>query len=84
MEASSNGTSSTWEKKRQELAGKPAPRADFPFPGHIRSDRLYWLRAEFDAAAATDKPRLAQQIVDRAEAEGDQAEANRWRKRLKP
>jgi tRNA A-37 threonylcarbamoyl transferase component Bud32 len=74
---------STWEKKCQELAGKPVPYADFPFPGHITADKLHWLRTEFDGAPEADKPGLAKQLLDRAEAAGDQVEASRWRKRLK-
>ena len=37
-------------KKRQELAASPAPYSDFPFPGHLAVDRLYWLRQEFENA----------------------------------
>jgi hypothetical protein len=72
----------TWEKKRQELATKKAPIADFPFPGHVTTDRLHWLRAEFEAAEDANKPRLAKQLLARAEAAGDKIEANRWRKWL--
>ena len=28
----------TWEKKRRELAAKPAPYSDFPFPGYVATD----------------------------------------------
>ena len=72
-----------WEKKRQELAAKPAPIADFPFPGHVASDRLHWLRQEFENAGNAEKPRLAKQLLDRAEAMGDQAEVIRWRTLLR-
>ena len=69
----------TWEKKRQELAAKPAPYPDFPFPGHVATDRLHWLRAEFKNADEKDQPRLAKQLLDRALAAGDKTEATRWR-----
>ncbi len=69
----------TWEKKRQELAAKPAPYPDFPFPGHVAGDRLHWLRQEYGNAIDADKPRLAKQLLDRAEAVGDKAQAVRWR-----
>jgi hypothetical protein len=68
----------TWEKKRQELAASPSPHPDFPFPGHLAVDRLYWLRQEYENANDADKPRLAQQLLDRARAAGDTAEAVRW------
>jgi hypothetical protein len=74
----------TWEKKRQELASKPAPYADFPFPGHVAVDRLHWLRQEYGEAGEADKPRIARQLLDRAEATGDTAEAVRWRNVLTP
>jgi serine/threonine protein kinase len=70
----------TWEQKRQELAARPAPTADLPFPGHVANDRLHWLRGEFEAAGESEKPRLAKQLFDRAEATGDRSEANRWQK----
>ena len=69
-----------WEKKRQELAALPAPKTDFPFPGRVATDRLHWLRSEFTAAVAdADKLRLATELLRRAEATGDHAEALRWR-----
>jgi hypothetical protein len=74
----------TWEKKRQELAARPAPWPDFPFPGHVAADRLHWLRQEYESASAADKPGLAQQLLDRAEAGGDMAEAVRWRAIVAP
>jgi hypothetical protein len=69
----------TWEKKRQELAAKPAPYPDFPFPGRVAADQLHWLRQEYENASAVEKPRLARQLLDRAEAIGDKVEAVRWR-----
>ncbi len=75
---------STWEKKRQELAAKPAPYPDFPFPGHVAVDRLHWLREEYLAASDADKPGLAKQLLDRALAAGDKAEAIRWRAIVNP
>jgi hypothetical protein len=41
---------------------------------------LYWLRAEFENATEKAKPRLAKQLLDRAEAAGDKADM--WRKKL--
>ena len=69
----------TWEKKRQELAAVPPPFPGFPFPGYVATDKLHWLRAEYDNAADTDKLRLANELLRRAEAAGDQVEAVRWR-----
>jgi serine/threonine protein kinase len=69
----------TWERKRQELAAKPAPRPDVPFPGFVATDRLHWLRQEYAIASEADKPILAKRMLDRAEAAGDNAEATRWR-----
>jgi WD40 repeat protein len=74
----------TWERKRQELAAKPAPYPDFPFPGHVATDKLHWLRQEYEGASDADKPRLAKQLLDRAEAAGDKAEAVRWQAILTP
>jgi serine/threonine protein kinase/WD40 repeat protein len=68
-----------WEQKRQELAARPVPSSDFPFPGYVAQDRLHWLRQEYQHAKDTDKPRLAKQLLDRAEVIGDKAEAVRWR-----
>jgi hypothetical protein len=72
----------TWEKKRQELASKPAPYPDFPFPGHVAQDRLHWLREEYEETRKADQPKVARQLLERAEAVGDQAEAARWRRVL--
>jgi len=73
----------TWERKRQELAAKPAPFADFPFPGYVATDRLHWWRAEYDEATTdADKRRLAVELLRRAESIGDRAEAARWRDEL--
>jgi hypothetical protein len=74
----------TWEKKRQELASEPAPYADFPFPGYVAQDRLHWLRKEYEAASEAEQPRLARQLLDRAEKAGDASEATRWRAILAP
>ncbi|HWB10568.1 MAG TPA: serine/threonine-protein kinase [Pirellulales bacterium] len=68
------------ERKRQELAARPVPPMSFPFPGHVATDRLHWLRGEFDAAESdADQLRVAKQLLDRAEAAGDKVEAARWR-----
>jgi serine/threonine protein kinase len=78
-----NWTEPTWERKRQELAARPAPSPDFPFPGHVAADRLHWLRKEYESASAADKSRLAKELLDRAEAAGDKTEATRWRAEVK-
>jgi hypothetical protein len=75
---------STWERKRQELAARPAPWPDFPFPGHVAADRLHWLRTRYASASDADRPHLARQLLDRAESAGDRAEAVRWRAILTP
>lgn len=49
------------------------------FPGYVATDRLHWLRAEYEAAAEKDKLRLATELLRRAEASGDKVEAVRWR-----
>jgi eukaryotic-like serine/threonine-protein kinase len=74
----------TWEKKREELAAKPAPYPDFPFPGRVATDRLHWLRQEYESASDANKPGLAKQLLDRAEATGDKAEVVHWRAILTP
>jgi hypothetical protein len=65
----------TWEKKRQELAAQPSPYPDFPFPGQVVADRLHWLRQEYLSARDGDKPGLAKQLLNRAEAVGDRVES---------
>ncbi len=73
----------TWDRKRQELASRPMSSLRFPFPGHVATDRLHWLRSEFDdAEAEADKLHLARQLLGRSEAAGEQAEAVRWRAQL--
>ncbi|QJX01065.1 serine/threonine-protein kinase [Frigoriglobus tundricola] len=72
-------TEQTWEKKRQELAAIPPPHPDFPFPGYVVTDKLHWLRAEYEAAAEKDKLRLAADLLRRSEESGDNVEAVRWR-----
>lgn len=72
----------TWEKKRQELAAKPVPHPDFPFPGHVATDKLHWLRAEYgygEAKPDADRLRVARELLRRSEAAGDRAEAVWWR-----
>lgn len=74
-----------WEKNRQELAAKPTPIPGFPFPGHVATDKLHWLRAEFDEAKKeAEKLRLARELLRRCEAAGDRNEAVRWRAVLAP
>jgi hypothetical protein len=74
----------TWEKKRQALAAVPAPHPDLPFPGYVATDKLHWLRQEYENASDADKPGLAKQLLDRAEAVGDKDEAVHWREILTP
>ncbi len=70
----------TWEKKRQELASRPAPYPDFPFPGNVATDKLHWLRAEFkEAKTDADKLRIAREMLRRCEEAGDCIVAVRWR-----
>jgi serine/threonine protein kinase/WD40 repeat protein len=70
----------TWQRWRQELAARPAPRADVPFPGHLAHDTLHWLRSAYrDAASDAERLRLAGELHRRAERLGDRAEALRWR-----
>ncbi|MBX9628042.1 MAG: protein kinase [Gemmataceae bacterium] len=71
-----------WERKRAELATRPQPLPGFPFPGVVAEDRGYWLRREWTETADADKPRLAAELLRRAEALGDAAEATRWRLEL--
>ncbi len=75
----------TWEQKRRELAALTPPPSDFPFPGYVAADRLHWLRAEHDDAKdPADRRRLAAELLRRAEAAGDRAEAVRWREEATP
>lgn len=68
----------TWEGKRQALSSRSRP--DLPLPGHLAGDRLYWLREEIASVQhAPDRLRLAAELLRRAEAIGDRAEAARWR-----
>lgn len=69
----------TWEKKRQELAAAKPPYPDFPFPGYVATDKLHWLRAEYEAANEKDKLRRANELLLRAVQIGDKNEAVRWR-----
>ncbi|MBX9580587.1 MAG: hypothetical protein K2X87_09795 [Gemmataceae bacterium] len=75
-------TEEVWERKRRELAARPAPYPDFPFPGHVAHDRLHRLRREWAEAPAADQPRLAAELLRRAELLGDHNEATRWRLEL--
>ncbi len=72
----------TWEKKRQKLAAIAPPYPDFPFPGYVATDKMHWLRSEYEAAAEKDKVPLANKLFARAEAAGDKLEAVRWRAAL--
>ena len=70
-----------WEKKQQELAAFLPPNPEFPFPGFLATDKLHWLRAEFQAASGNSelKWRLAEELHRRAEEAGNLVEASRWR-----
>ncbi len=73
----------TWEQKRQELARRPAPYPDLPFPGRVATDKLHWLRAEYAVEANWAKrPDLGRELLRRAETNGDRDEAVRWRMEL--
>lgn len=70
----------TWEQKRQKLAELPASQQNFPFPGYVATDKLHWIRAEYYSTETdADKLRLASELLRRAEENGDQNEATRWR-----
>jgi hypothetical protein len=69
----------TWEGKRRELAASPVPWPDWPFPGYVASDRLYWLRKEYEQSNSNeDGLRLVEQLMVRAERFGDHVEAAYW------
>ncbi|MFO0842621.1 MAG: hypothetical protein U0797_09540 [Gemmataceae bacterium] len=68
-----------WEMKRRELAARPAPWPNVPFPGHVAQDRLHWLREEFRSQNGADQRSLATKLLRRAETFGVKSEAVRWR-----
>lgn len=70
----------TWDRRRQALATRPvAP----PLPGHLANDPLHWLRREYtEAPYGPGRDRLAAELLRRAEALGDRAEAARWREEM--
>jgi hypothetical protein len=73
----------TWERHRKELAARPAPRADVPFPGYLATDTLHWLRQEFESKESdTDRLPLAEELLRRAEGLNDGTEATIWRNEL--
>ena len=70
----------TWSKKQKQLAAIPAPYADFPFPGAIATDPLYWLREQWQATTEeAKKHELGRELLRRSEAIGNTGEAARWR-----
>ncbi len=69
----------TWQKKQRELAAFTPPHPEFPFPGYLATDKLHWLRAEFEAAPEDKKRPLAQALLHRTEQSGNEGEAKRWR-----
>jgi hypothetical protein len=74
----------TWEQKRHELAAVTPPHPDFPFPGHVATDKLHWVRAEFDEAKTeAERLRLAAVLLRRAEEHGDKVESTRWREEIR-
>jgi hypothetical protein len=74
----------TWEAHRQQLAAATPPYPNIPFPGYLATDRLHWLRQEYEQANEAEKPTLARWLLERAEALGDLAEADRWRAIVSP
>lgn len=66
------------------MAAAPAPNPALPFPGYVATDKLRWLRAEYEAASENDKLRLATELLDGAESADDKIEAVRWRAVLAP
>ncbi|MFO0935553.1 MAG: serine/threonine-protein kinase [Gemmataceae bacterium] len=82
----------TWERKRQQLAATPQPFSDLPFPGHLSTDKLHWLRMEFfgdwirnGVEKTADREflsKIASELLRRSEAEGNQGEVDRWNQKL--
>jgi WD40 repeat protein len=70
----------TWEQKRQELAAAKPPYEDFPFPGYVATDKLHWLRAEYETVEDDkEKLMLVNELLSRSEKIGDENESVRWR-----
>jgi hypothetical protein len=67
-----------WEKIRQELANEAMQWPILPFLKPLADDRLYWLRQEYASASDAYKPLVAKQLVDRANAVGDNVEVAHW------
>ncbi len=73
----------TWEQKRQKLAAAVAPVQGLPFPGYVATDKLHWLRSEFDDAKTDrEKLRIARELLRRAELAGDRSESMRWKAQI--
>jgi len=70
----------TWDQKRQKLAVATAPIQGLPFPGYVATDKLHWLRLQFDEAKTDqDKLRIARDLLQRSELAGDRIESARWK-----
>jgi hypothetical protein len=71
----------TWNRKRLELASRPRPVPDFPFPGHVVANELHWLEEKYDSSDAGRERQLPllDELVRRSERAGDTAGAEHWR-----
>ena len=72
------GPNSRWPQFPSWPQFPPIP-PDFPFPGHVATDKLHWLRAEYESADEKDQLRWANELLQRAEKVGDKNEAIHWR-----
>jgi hypothetical protein len=71
----------TWDANHHRLAAIP-PTGEFPFPGHLASDSLHWLKGEYHRTERGREHIVAEKIVRRAEQIGDRATADDWRRIL--
>ncbi len=75
-----------WEEKRKELAARAVPHPDFPFPGRVATNQLYWLRREFEITYAPSEPirsaELVRKLIRRAEEIGDANAVASWQAEL--
>jgi hypothetical protein len=71
----------TWNRKRRELAARPKPVPDFPFPGQVVTNELHWLAEKYESSDASREIQLPllDELVRRAEQLGDAAGAEHWR-----
>lgn len=85
-ELGSTGAFVTWdeatcEKKRQELAARPVPFPDFPFPDRVATNRLHWYRM-VQWQAGVNSADEARELVRRAEEAGGTEEVSYWQSLL--